>query len=62
MPDVLPIDKKGYCVICASVSLWTTKTWCRALVDPLDTRTMLLKLEISSCKNVDIVVAVETFA
>ena len=62
IPDVLPIDKKGYCVICASVSLFTTNTWCRALVEPLETLTMLLKLDISSCRKDDTVVAADTLA
>ena len=59
---MLPIDKNGYCVIWESVSLWTTKTWCKALVEPLETLTILFKLEISSCKNVEIVVAADTLA
>ena len=61
MPDVLPIDKNGYWVVWVSVSLCATNTWCNALVEPLETLTILLKLEISSCKNVDIVVAADTF-
>ena len=61
IPDVLPIDKNGYWVVNVSVSSCTTKTWWSALVDPLDTLTILLKLDTSSCKNEDTVVAVDTF-
>ena len=62
IPDVLPIDKKGYCVVNVSDSSCTTITWCKALVEPLDTLTILLKLDTSSCINDDTVVAVETLA
>ena len=62
IPDVLPIDKKGYCVVNVSDSSCTTITWCKALVEPLDTLTILLKLDTSSCMNEDTVVAAETLA
>ena len=62
IPDVLPIDKNGYWVVNVSVSSCTTKTWCNALVEPLDTLTILLKLDTSSYKNEDTVVATDTFA
>ena len=56
------MERNGYWVIYESVSSWTTKTWCRALVEPLETLTTLFKLDISSCKNVEIVVAADTLA
>ena len=61
IPDVLPIDKNGYWTVCESVESWATKTWWRALVEPLDTLTNPFKVEISFSKNVAIVDAVETF-
>ena len=62
IPEVLPIERNGYCVLCVSVSLCATKIWCSALVDPLETLTILFKLDISSCKKVAIVAAADTLA
>ena len=61
IPDVLPIDKNGYWTVWESVESWATKTWWRALVDPLETLTNPLSVEILFSKNVAIVDDVDTF-
>ena len=61
IPDVLPIDKNGYWVIWESVESWATRTWWRALVEPLDTLTKPFKDDIWFSVNDAIVDDVETF-
>ena len=61
IPEVLPIDMNGYWTLCESVESWATKTWCKALVEPLETLTNPFKVEISFSKNVAIVDATDTF-
>ena len=58
---MLPIDKNGYWTECESVESCATNTWWRALVDPLETLTNPLSVEILFSKNVAIVDAVDTF-
>ena len=60
MPDVLPIEINGYCVVWVSVESCATKTWWRELVEPLDTRTNPLSELIWFSVNVAIVDAAET--
>ena len=42
IPRSVPTDMKGYWVIKLSVPSWAVKTWCRALVLPIETLTILL--------------------
>ena len=58
---MLPIDKKGYWVVCESVESCATKTWCTALVEPLDTLTKLFNADVSISVKDAIVDDVETF-
>ena len=50
---MLPIDKNGYWTECESVESCATKTWWRALVDPLETLTNPFSVEILFSKNDD---------
>ena len=57
IPDVLPIDRYGNCVICVDVSSWVTTTLWRELVSPADTLTKLLIVLTVSEENPTIVEA-----
>ena len=42
IPESVPIDINGYCVMKISSPSCAIKTWCRALVFPIETLTILL--------------------
>ena len=42
IPESAPIDTNGYCVMKVLLLSWVIKIWCKALVSPIDTLTILL--------------------
>ena len=60
IPDVLPIDRNGYWVTWQSVESCATKTWCRELVEPLETLTNPFRDEIRALEKVAMVDAADT--